>query len=197
MVIVALVIPLEGVPLRWFWIDRFTEFVAGSHAVGNKGIALSDSFMHDHWGVYPIMPHSLMAEGMAQTGGLLVSELYQFKELVVLAKFSKLAFHGVTRGGDSLTYRAEIDNLSDVGAAVKVSGHAGDELRTEGEIFFARLSSGDDAQPREPSMPTRLFNPMDLSHWLHMTGVFDVGVHEDGSRMRAVDYGLPTELAAS
>lgn len=181
--------------MRWFWVDRFTEFVAASHAVGLKGIALSDNFMHDHWDAYPVMPHSLVAEGMAQTGGLLVSELFKFKELVVLAKFSKLAFHGVTRGGDALTYRADIENIRDVGAVVSVSGHAGDELRAEGEIFFARLQSENESgEPRDPSLPKRLFNPIDLSHWLHMVGVFEVGVHEDGSRMQATDYGLPIKL---
>jgi 3-hydroxyacyl-[acyl-carrier-protein] dehydratase len=180
--------------VRWFWVDRFTEFVGSSHAVGHKGVALSDDFMHDHWDCYPIMPHSLMAEGMAQTGGLLVSELYAFKELVVLAKFSKLAFHGITRGGDSLTYRADIDNIRDVGAVVSVAGHCGDEPRCEGEIFFARLQS-ESGDTRDASMPSRLFDPVDLAHWLHVCGVFEVGVKKDGTRMRAVDYGLPTILA--
>lgn len=182
--------------MRWFWVDRFSEFVGSSHAVGHKGVALSDNFMHDHWDCYPIMPHSLIAEGMAQTGGLLVSELYEFKELVVLAKFSKLAFRGVTRGGDTLTYRAEIDNLRDVGASVVVTGHAGDEVRAEGEIFFARMLSEASGGPRGEGMPSRLFNPIDLAHWLHMVGVFEVGVRKDGSRMRAADYGLPCELSS-
>lgn len=180
--------------MRWFWVDRFSEFVGSSHAVGHKGVALSDDFMHDHWDAYPIMPHTLMAEGMAQTGGLLVSELYDFKELVVLAKFSKLAFHSITRGGDSLTYRANIDNIRDVGAVVSVSGHCDDELRAEGEIFFARLQSAADGAPRDADMPTRLFNPIDLAHWLHVCGVFEVGVRKDGAKMHAADYGLPTEL---
>lgn len=179
--------------MRWFWVDRFTEFVAASHAVGHKGVALSDSYMHDHWDAYPIMPHSLIAEGMAQTGGLLVSELYEFKELVVLAKFSKLAFHGITRGGDSLTYRADIENIRDVGAVVTVTGHCEEELRSEAEIFFARLQGGD---VRDPNMPVRLFDPVDLAHWLHVCGVFEVGIRQDGTRMQAVDYGLPIAAAS-
>ena len=183
--------------MRWFWVDRFSEFVAGSHAVGHKGIALSDSFMHDHWDAFPIMPNSLLAEGMAQSGGLLVSELYDFKELVVLAKFSKLIFHEITRGGETLVYRAQIDSEREAGAVVTVTGHVGEELRTEAEIFFARLSSGSESgEPRDSNMPTRLFDPVDLSHWLHLVGVFEVGVKQDGTRMKAVDYGLPTELAA-
>lgn len=179
--------------MRWFWVDRFTEFVGSSHAVGHKGIALSEDYMHDHWDAYPIMPHSLMAEGMAQTGGLLVSELYDFKELVVLAKFSHLAFHGITRPGDSLAYRANIDNIRDVGAMVTVTGHCGDQPRCEAEIFFARLQTGDLGGFGESAAPKRLFDPADLAHWLHVCGVFEVGLKKDGTRMQAADYGLPAE----
>lgn len=180
--------------MRWFWIDRYTEYVAKSHATALKGITLCDNFMHDHWDAYPIMPNTLIAEGMAQTGGLLVSELYQFKELVVLAKFSRLAFFGEARAGDQLVYRARIDNVRDVGAMVSVSGNNGDRLQAEAEIFFARLQTDPENQPAGAVLPPRLFDPEDLSHWLHMAGVFDIGVHEDGSRMRAADYGLPLEL---
>ena len=180
--------------MRWFWIDRFTEYVSRSHATALKGITLCDNFMHDHWDAYPVMPNTLIAEGMAQTGGLLVSELYEFKELVVLAKFSNLSFHGEARGGDQLVYRAKIDHVRDVGAMVSVTGHIGERLQAEAEIFFARMQTAGENQSVDAVIPPRLFDPEDLSHWLHMTGVFDVGVHQDGTRMKAADYGLPLEL---
>ena len=53
-------------PMRWFWLDRFTEFVSGSHATAVKGVSLSEDHLHDHWPYYPVMPNSLVAEGMAQ-----------------------------------------------------------------------------------------------------------------------------------
>ena len=77
--------------MRWFWLDRFTEFTCGTRATAVKGVALSEEHLHDHWPYYPVMPNTLIAEGMAQAGGLLVSEIYRFSELVVLAKFSKIA----------------------------------------------------------------------------------------------------------
>jgi 3-hydroxyacyl-[acyl-carrier-protein] dehydratase len=176
--------------MRWFWVDRFSEFIAGSHAVARKGIALSDNFMHDHWDAHPIMPHTLIAEGMAQTGGLLTSELYEFKELVVLAKFSSLKFYGETHGGECLTYRADFDNIRDVGAMVNVTGHVEGELRAEAAIFFARLQKPEHTTGEE-GMPIRLFDPDDLVHWLHLVGIFEVGRHQDGKRMHPADYGLP------
>jgi 3-hydroxyacyl-[acyl-carrier-protein] dehydratase len=179
--------------MRWFWIDRFTEYVTGTHAVAIKGVTLSDGFLHDHFDVYPVMPPSLIAEGMAQTGGLLVSEIYKFAELVVLAKFSKLAFEGEVRGGAQIVYRADIGQLREVGAMVDVVASVDGQQVASAEIFFARLA-GDAA---DAGMPKRLFDPADLVHWLHLVGVFEVGTRPDGSRIRVEDYGLPSVLAGT
>lgn len=174
--------------MRWFWVDRFTEYVAGSHAVGHKAVSLSEEHLHDHWESYPVMPNTLIAEGMAQTSGLLVSELYDFKELVVLAKFTKLEFSGLVRPGETLTYRAEVGATKEVGAQASVVATVGDREQARAEIFFARMQAG---AATAQGLPSRLFDPGDLAHWLHITDVFTVGVHEDGTRMNPADYGLP------
>ena len=128
--------------MRWFWVDQFTEYVAGSHAIGVKGVSLSEEFLHDHWDVYPAMPNSLIAEGMAQTAGLLVSELYGFQELVVLAKFTRLSFSGLVRPGETIAYHATIGRTMDAGAQCEVKGTVtgpdGQRPHSEAEIFFAR-----------------------------------------------------------
>ena len=87
--------------MRWFWLDRFTEFVSGSHATAVKCVSLSEDHLQEHLPGYPIMPNTLVAEGMAQCGGLLVSEIYQFSELVVLAKFANCTIEGEARPGDT------------------------------------------------------------------------------------------------
>jgi 3-hydroxyacyl-[acyl-carrier-protein] dehydratase len=182
--------------MRWFWVDRFTEYVAGSHARALKGVSYSEDFIHDHWDIYPAMPNSLIAEGMAQTAGLLVSEMYEFKELVVLAKFTKLTFNGLVRPGDAIEYHATIGRKMDAGAQCSVVGTvkdpAGDRQQATAEIFFARLSGSEEgAEPNEKALPPRLFDPADLARWLLTMGVFSIGVREDGSRMRLEDYDLP------
>jgi 3-hydroxyacyl-[acyl-carrier-protein] dehydratase len=170
--------------MRWFWLDRFTEFVSGGHATAIKGVTLSEDHLHDHWHVYPIMPHSLIAEGMAQASGLLVSEAYRFQELVVLAKFSRCTFEGEVHPGDVLTYRARIEQINENGASATVTGHVGERLQAQTEVFFARLSSQD--LGRDDSI--RLFNPAHLLHWLRLVRVFDVGVSADGKPLREEDY---------
>lgn len=175
--------------MRWFWLDQFTEFVSGSHATALKAVSLSEDHLHDHWKGYPVMPHSLIAEGMAQTSGLLVSESYDFNELVVLAKFSKCVFHGIARPGETLTYRTKIERLDEDGAAVTVTAHVAERLQAEAEIFFARLNPQDlSSQAKGNSKPVRLFDPQDLLEWLRVVRVFDVGTNAAGEPLRISDY---------
>jgi 3-hydroxyacyl-[acyl-carrier-protein] dehydratase len=175
------------ITMRWFWLDRFTEFVSESHATALKGVSLSEDYLHDHWPGYPVMPNSLVAEGMAQTSGLLVSEAYKFSELVVLAKFSNCTFEGEVRPGETLRYHAKIDQLKDAGASAQVTAHVGERRHAEAEIFFARLIG--DALPGTTG-GRRLFDPAHLLHWLRLVGVFDVGVRQDGTRLQPGDYGF-------
>src|SRR4029078_6990075 len=126
--------------MRWFWLDRFTEFVSESHATALKSVSLSEDYLHDHWPGYPVMSSSLIAEGMAQASGLLVSEAYKFSELVVLAKFASCKFDGEVRPGQTLQYTARIDQLKDTRASAPETAEVAGERRAEAEIFFARLS---------------------------------------------------------
>jgi 3-hydroxyacyl-[acyl-carrier-protein] dehydratase len=174
--------------MRWFWLDRFTEFVSGSHATSLKCVSLSEDYLHDHWPYYPLMPNSLVAEGMAQCGGLLVSEVYRFSELVVLAKFARCEFEGEVRPSETIRYRAQVDQTKESGAAVTVSAHVGDRKHAEADIFFARL----DREAAEQTKGRQLFDPVHLLHWLRLVGIFEIGIRQDGTRMRPEDYGFPT-----
>lgn len=171
--------------MRWFWIDRYTEFVCDSHAVAVKNVTLAEPHMHEHLVGYPIMPNSLVTEGIAQAGGLLVSEHYGFAELVVLAKLAKVTFHSVVRPGETLTYRVTVDTLRRDGAVVSATGHVGDRLHAEAQLFYARLGEWNGELAG-----ARLFRPRDLRHWLSLVRVFEVGKHQDGTPMRESDYPL-------
>ena len=158
--------------MRWFWLDRFTEFVSGSHATAVKCVSLSEDHLHDHWPDYPVMPNTLVAEGMAQCGGLLVSEVYRFSELVVLAKFAKCAFDGEVRPGDVLRYRRD-DRASQGRRRIghrdgprrrPTAGRGGDFLRPARRRF---------ARPCRKARGCSI--PSHLLHWLRLVGVFDVG----------------------
>ena len=162
--------------MRWFWIDRFIEFESGRRAKAVKNISLAEDHLHDHCPGYPLMPNSLVIEGVAQTAGLLICESTGFQEKVVLAKLSKAKFYGDARPGDSLIYTAVIDDIRKDGAMVTGTSHKNNELHAEMHIFFAHL---DDAYRDK-----HLFEPGDLLKMMRNLRAYDIGVGPDGAPLR-------------
>ncbi|NNM87665.1 MAG: beta-hydroxyacyl-ACP dehydratase [Phycisphaerae bacterium] len=105
--------------MRWIWIDRFESFDPGRSAVAIKNVTLSEDHLQAHFPGFPIMPASLMIEGMAQTSGILVGAVREFKEKVILAKINQAAFERLVRPGEQLVYRAAISQLNETGASIE------------------------------------------------------------------------------
>ena len=103
--------------MRWMWIDRFEEFSPGVSAVAVKNVSLAEEHLHDHWEDFPVMPVSLMIEGMAQTSGILVGQAREFREKVILAKISKAEIGEPVVPGDQLKYHTEIVTITDQAAS--------------------------------------------------------------------------------
>ncbi|HBE70477.1 MAG TPA: beta-hydroxyacyl-ACP dehydratase [Planctomycetaceae bacterium] len=171
--------------MRWFWIDRFEEFEVGRHAVALKNVTLAEEPLDDYAPGIPHFPHSLMIEGMAQTGGLLLSQLSEFKARIVLAKVTKAEFDTIAEPGDQLRYRATLVNIQEDGAIcegeISVNGNP---LGTV-ELTFASLdeSFGNDS----------FFVPGDLVRILRSLRLFEVARNEDGSSVAIPEHMLADE----
>ena len=87
----------------------------------------------------PIMPHSLIVEGMAQTAGILVGEARNFEEKVILAKIGKATFHRLVRPGEVITYAAKIEQLNESGASISGRVTVDNELVAEIELMFSHI----------------------------------------------------------
>ncbi|MEY3032638.1 MAG: beta-hydroxyacyl-ACP dehydratase [Planctomycetia bacterium] len=171
--------------MRWFWIDRFNEFVRGKQATAVKNVSLAEEHLHDHFPGAALMPNSLVVEGMAQTAGLLVAEALDFNRRVVLAKVAKAEFHYDAVPGDTLQFRAIILDLKPTGSLAKVSSMvvdpAGNEqLQGEAELFFAHLEPGE-------GVP-KLFEPDELLKWLDHMHIYDIGRDEAGNPLARPDW---------
>jgi 3-hydroxyacyl-[acyl-carrier-protein] dehydratase len=105
--------------MRWIWIDRFVEFEPGRRAAAVKNVSLAEEHLHDHWEAFPLMPMSLMIEGMAQTAGILVGQARDFQEKVILAKIARAEVDEVLTPGDQITYVAEIDTIAPEAASTR------------------------------------------------------------------------------
>ena len=125
--------------MRWIWIDRFTEFTSRQSATAIKNVSLAEEHLHDLYPVFPIVPHSLIVEGMAQTSGILVGEARNFEEKVILAKIGRATFHRLVLPGETITYAAKIDQLNEQGASITGTVTVGSELVAEIELMFSHI----------------------------------------------------------
>jgi 3-hydroxyacyl-[acyl-carrier-protein] dehydratase len=105
--------------MRWIWIDKFEKFEINVAATAIKNVSLAEDHLHDHFPGFPVMPASLMIEGMAQTAGILVGAARQFQEKVILAKIGKATFSRLVRPGEQIVYNAKISNVTEQGAAIE------------------------------------------------------------------------------
>ena len=162
--------------MHWYWIDRFVLFESPVRAKAIKLITLAEDHLHDHFPYFPVMPASLIIEGVAQTGGLLVGEVNGYREKVVLGKLPKFVFlNTIAVPGDVLTYSVEVRNISRDGAIVEATVHNGDQLMAEGELVFAHLRGG--------FSETILFGEGSLIDMMRVFGVYEIGVDENGNRL--------------
>jgi len=166
--------------MRWFWVDRITEFVSGSHAAGIKNVALDEEVVDEYRPGFPCLPPTLIIEGMAQLGGVLVAEHFAFEKRVVLAKVGKGIFHQPARTGDQLKYSVKIDGVQPDGATVLGTSHVTGQLQAEIELMFAFLEPG-----RFTDGP--LFSPGDLESMLRLMGFFEVAVDQNGEKLPAYE----------
>jgi 3-hydroxyacyl-[acyl-carrier-protein] dehydratase len=125
--------------MRWMWIDRFVEFKPGQSAKAVKYLSLAEDYFADHFPGYPMMPGTLMLEGLAQTGGILVGQVDQFSQNVVLGKIPWARFHRDVLAGEQLLYEVEILTHRPEGAAVSGRVLVEGKVVVEAEIFFAHL----------------------------------------------------------
>jgi 3-hydroxyacyl-[acyl-carrier-protein] dehydratase len=105
--------------MRWIWIDKFTEFTPRTSATAIKNVSLAEEHLHDLYPAFPIVPNSLIIEGMAQTAGILVGEARNFAEKVVLAKITRATFHRLVRPGETISFAAVIEQLNEQGASIR------------------------------------------------------------------------------
>jgi 3-hydroxyacyl-[acyl-carrier-protein] dehydratase len=160
--------------MRWIWIDRFTEFVPGSRAKAIKNVTLAEEHLHDHLPGFPIMPGSLMLEGMAQTGGILLGQVHNFEHVVILAKVPKITFHSWATPGDTLTYTANLLEARDEGGMVSCTAHVGERLVAEAEIVFAHVNQATSGSGH--------IDQKSFVFSMRLLGVMDVGKAGDGSK---------------
>ena len=159
--------------MRWFWVDRFEEFVRCRRAVAIKAVTLAEEHLHDHFPGAALVPNSLVLEGLAQTAGILVVDAIDYRRRVVLAKVGKSEFQFDAVPGDVLRFEVEIVELSEEGSVVTATSSVAGRPHGEAELFFGHIPPGE-AVPK-------LFSNDQFNRWLDNLGIFKVAREPDGT----------------
>jgi 3-hydroxyacyl-[acyl-carrier-protein] dehydratase len=167
--------------MRWFLIDRFIEFQSGRRATAIKTITLAEEYLHDHFSGYPVLPNSLVIEGMGQTAMFLACEAIGYSQLILLAKVASARFDGEAVPGDTLVYTATLQSIKVEGISATVIGCRNGAPYGEADLLFTRID--------DPATERRGANLLAMARWMRTLGVFTVGVAADGSPL-----GLPALL---
>lgn len=135
--------------MRFFMLDRITEWTVGKEARGRKCVALSEDFFEDHFPEHPVMPGVLIIEAMAQLGGLLIEDSCQ-KEYgrnikAVLTILENIKFRNMALPGDVLDLHCTVICLSEESGSVKCRATVGDRRIAEGRLIFAYVEEVDES----------------------------------------------------
>lgn len=119
-------------------VDRVLELEPGKRAVGLKNVTVNEAFFMGHFPGNPIMPGVLIAEAMAQVGGvLLLATTGNEGKLAFFAGIDKLRFRRPVVPGDQLVTEVTLlKSKADVGR-VGVVGRVEGQVVAEGEYLFA------------------------------------------------------------
>ncbi len=161
--------------MRWYWIDRLLEFRSGRDAKAVKRVSPADDPLDDHLPGWPVMPNTLVTEGLAQMAGLLAAELTGFRQTVVLAKIARAEFYFDPLPGDTLVYAVTLVSATGEGAIFHATSRRGDELHAEVELVLAHP---DAARPG-----TQSYDPKFLREMMRRYQGFEVGRDAHGDRL--------------
>ncbi|MDR1395795.1 MAG: beta-hydroxyacyl-ACP dehydratase [Deltaproteobacteria bacterium] len=147
--------------MRYLLIDRITRWVPGREAEGLKNVSLSEDFFDDHFPLKPIMPGTLIIEGMAQLSGLLLEETLKGEGLRIKALMSlveRARFRRPVYPGSQLVYHSRITQFNQLGGRTASEARADGQLAADCELLFTFHKMGG---PHQESIRQAL-----LASWL-------------------------------
>jgi 3-hydroxyacyl-[acyl-carrier-protein] dehydratase len=88
--------------MRYLLFDRIVAAERGHRMEATKLVNLTDAYLIDHYQRHPVMPGSLIVEGLAQLGGMLNLVNHGFAVEMVVALIGGVRFTGDAHPGDMI-----------------------------------------------------------------------------------------------
>jgi 3-hydroxyacyl-[acyl-carrier-protein] dehydratase len=133
-------LPLEAadimrlIPHRYpfLMVDRVIELEPGRRAVGIKQVTANEPQFTGHFPGRPIMPGVLMVEALAQTAGVAVMTLDEYRgKLGLFAGIDECRFRRMVVPGDTLLLKVEVEKLRGMFGRVRGTASVDGEVAVE------------------------------------------------------------------
>ena len=122
-------------------IDRVVELEPGVRAVALKAVAANEPQFTGHFPERPIMPGVLMVEALAQTSGIAVVTLPEYRgKLGLFAGIDECRFKRMVVPGDTLRLEATVEKLRGVFGRLRAVATVDGEIAVEAiiSVIFPR-----------------------------------------------------------
>jgi 3-hydroxyacyl-[acyl-carrier-protein] dehydratase len=139
----TLVLPLDAaeimriLPHRYpfLLIDRVVELEPGKRAVAIKAVTANEPQFTGHFPGRPIMPGVLMVEALAQTAGIAVLTLEEYRgKIGLFAGIDECRFRRLVVPGDTLRLEVTVEKLRGMFGRVKAVATVDDEVAVEATL---------------------------------------------------------------
>lgn len=139
-------LPLDSLAIRellphrypFLLVDRITELEPGAKSVGIKNVTANEPFFQGHFPEYPVMPGVLIVEAMAQTGGVALMVMDEYKDkLALFAGINNVRFKRQVKPGDQLLMTVELGQFRRGIGTCTATATVDGELACKGELMFA------------------------------------------------------------
>jgi len=139
----ALTLPLEAadimriLPHRYpfLLVDRIVELEPGKRGVGIKQVTANEPQFTGHFPDRPIMPGVLIVEALAQTAGVVVMSLAEYRgKLGLFAGIDDCRFRRMVVPGDTLLLKVEVEKLRGMFGRVRGVASVDGEVAVEATL---------------------------------------------------------------
>jgi 3-hydroxyacyl-[acyl-carrier-protein] dehydratase len=116
-------------------VDRVVELEPGKRAVGLKAVTANEPQFTGHFPGRPIMPGVLMVEALAQTAGIAVLTLDEYRgKLGLFAGIDECRFKRMVVPGDTLRLEVTVEKLRGMFGRVKAVASVDGEVAVEATL---------------------------------------------------------------
>ena len=116
-------------------VDRVIELEPGKRVVGVKQVTANEPQFTGHFPGRPIMPGVLMVEALAQTAGVAVMTLPEYRgKLGLFAGIDECRFKRMVVPGDTLRLEVTVEKLRGMFGRVRGVARVGDEVAVEATL---------------------------------------------------------------